>query len=85
VSSLSELVRGISAGARVAFANGAMSVTDGPFTESEELISYALYEVRSREEAVDWASRFVRAHRDNWAGWEGVIDIRKVMGPEDSA
>ncbi len=30
-------------------------MTDGPFTESKELISYALYEVRSKEEAVEWA------------------------------
>jgi hypothetical protein len=42
-------------------------------------------EVRSKEEAIEWASRFVKAHRDHWAGWEGVTDIRKVMGPEDFA
>jgi hypothetical protein len=73
------------AGARVAVAGGAMTVTDGPFTESKELISYALYEVRSKEEAIEWASRFMKVHRDHWAGWEGVTDIRKVMGPEDFA
>ena len=71
------------AGARVALENNRVIVTDGPFTESKELISYALMEVRSKEEAVEWASRFVKAHRDHWTGWEGVTDIRKVMGPED--
>jgi hypothetical protein len=32
-----------------------VTVTDGPFTESKELISYALYDLRSREEAIEWA------------------------------
>ena len=71
------------AGARVALAGGKVTVTDGPFTESKELISYALYEVRSREEAIEWASRFIRLHRDLWAGWEGQTDILQVMGQQD--
>ena len=36
---------------------GGLSVTDGPFAEAKEFISYAQYEVRSKEEAVEWASR----------------------------
>jgi len=71
------------AGARVTLAAGKVTVTDGPFTESKELISYALYDLRSREEAVEWASRFVRLHRDLWPGWEGQTDIRQVMGPDN--
>jgi len=71
------------AGARVALADGKLTVTDGPFTESKELISYALYEVRSKEEAVEWASRFVKLHRDLWPGWAGENEIRQVMGPQD--
>ena len=70
------------AGARVALAGGKVTVTDGPFTESKELISYALYEVRSKEEAVEWAARFIRLHRDLWPGWEGQTDILQVMGHE---
>jgi hypothetical protein len=69
--------------ARVALAGGALSVTDGPFTEAKELISYALYDVRAREEAVEWASRFVKIHRDLWPGWEGEADVLRVFGPED--
>ena len=72
------------AGARVAVAAGKVTVTDGPFTESKELISYALYEVRSKEEAIEWASRFMKVHRDLWAGWEGRTDILQVMGPQTS-
>lgn len=71
------------AGARVALYGGKLSVTDGPFAEAKETISYALYEVRSREEAVEWASRFIKLHRDLWEGWEGEADVLKVMGPED--
>jgi len=68
-------------GARVSLGGGKLTVTDGPFTESKELISYALYEVRSKEEAVEWASRFIKLHRDHWAGWTGSTDILQVMGP----
>ena len=71
------------AGARVAVAAGKVTVTDGPFTESKELISYAVYEVRSKEEVIEWASRFMRLHRDLWAGWEGQTEIRQVMGQHD--
>jgi hypothetical protein len=71
------------AGARVSLLGGALSTADGPFTESKELISYALYDVRSKEEAVEWASRFLRIHRDRWPGWEGEADVLKVFGPED--
>jgi hypothetical protein len=69
------------AGARVTLDGGKLTVTDGPFTESKELISYALYEVRSKEEAVEWASRFVKLHRDLWPGWTGATDVLQVMGP----
>jgi hypothetical protein len=71
------------AGARVSVYGGQLTVTDGPFAEAKETISYALYQVRSREEAVEWASRFLRLHRDLWPGWEGEADVLKVMGPED--
>ena len=71
------------AGARVAVAAGKVTVTDGPFTESKELISYALYDLRSRDEAIEWASRFVRLHRDLWPGWQGQTDILQVMGPDN--
>ncbi|MGH7436304.1 MAG: YciI family protein, partial [Polyangiaceae bacterium] len=68
--------------ARVTMTGGQLAVTDGPFTESKELISSALYEVRSKEEAIEWASRFMSLHRDLWPGWAGGTDILQVMGPE---
>ncbi|MEU6072290.1 YciI family protein [Micromonospora sp. NPDC047074] len=72
-----------SAGARVGLYGGRLSVTDGPFAEAKETISYALYQVRTREEAVEWASRFMKLHRDMWEGWEGEVEVLKVFGPED--
>jgi hypothetical protein len=71
------------AGAKVSLSGGRLSVTDGPFAEAKETISYALYEVRSKQEAVEWASRFLALHRDMWPGWEGDAEILKVFGPED--
>ncbi len=71
------------AGARVAVAGGEFSVTDGPFAESKEMISYAVYDVGSKEEAVEWTSRFMKLHQDLWDGWEGEADVIKVLGPED--
>ena len=71
------------AGARVVLTGGQISVTDGPFAEAKETISYALYEVRSKDEAVQWASRFMRLHQDLWPGWEGESEVLKVFGPED--
>jgi hypothetical protein len=73
------------AGARVQVAGGQLSVMDGPFAEAKEFISYALYDVRSKDEAVEWTSRFVRLHHELWPGWEGEADVLKVFGPEDFA
>jgi len=73
------------AGARVELTGGSITVTDGPFAEAKELISYAVYDVRSKEEAVEWSNRFLALHRDLWPGWEGQADVLKVFGPEDFA
>jgi hypothetical protein len=58
------------AGSRVTLAQGQLTAADGPFTESKELISYAVYDVRSKEDAVEWTNRFLKLHRDLWPGWE---------------
>jgi hypothetical protein len=71
------------AGAKVGVAGGRLSVTDGPFAEAKEMISYAIYQVRSKEEAVEWTSRFIRLHQELWPGWEGEARVLRVFGPED--
>jgi hypothetical protein len=73
------------AGARVSLRAGELSVTDGPFAEAKEFISYAIYDVRTKEEAVEWASRFLRLHQEHWPEFEGDIEVRKQFGPEDFA
>ncbi len=69
-------------GSRISLADGALTVTDGPFAESKELISYAVYDVRSKEEAVEWATRFIRLHQEHWAGWAGEADVQAVFGAD---
>ena len=71
------------AGARIELSGGHVSVTDGPFTEAKELVSYAVYQVTSKEEAVEWAGRFVDAHVAHWPGYECEVKVLKVLGPED--
>lgn len=68
---------------RVRVAGSQLDVIDGPFAEAKELISYAVYQVRSKEEVTEWTSRFVKVHRDLWPGWEGEAEISRVFGPED--
>jgi len=72
-------------GARIVAAGGRLSTTDGPFAETKEMISYAVYDVRSKEDALEWTSRFMRLHADLWPGWEGESVVLKVFGPEDLA
>jgi hypothetical protein len=66
-------------GATVTVRGGDLSVTDGPFAESKEMISYAVYDVRVKEDAVEWTSRFMQLHRDLWPGWEGVSRVVPVF------
>jgi hypothetical protein len=70
-----------SKGARVKFAAGRRIVVDGPFPETKELIAgYWLINVKSREEAIDWAKRVPNPHGD---GSEGEIELRQLFELED--
>ena len=52
---------------------------DGPFTESKEVVGgYCLLQARSKEEAVEWASRFLALHG---ADWEMGMEIRQLDDP----
>ena len=64
-------------GTHVTSSGGKITVTDGPFTESKEtILSFALVEVRSKEEAIELAKRFWQIVGNG----EGAI--RQVYGPE---
>jgi hypothetical protein len=61
-----------SMGARVSFSGGKPKVTDGPFTEAKEVIGgYWMIQVKSREEAIEWASRCPASDNE-------VIEVRQV-------
>ena len=67
-------------GKRLKLADGKLTVTDGPFTESKELVaSYALFEVKTMEEAVEWTTRFLKV-----VG-EGECELRPIFSAEDFA
>jgi len=62
-----------SMGARISFKGGKPRVTDGPFAEAKEVIGgYWMIQVRSKEEAVEWASRCPASNGD-------VIELRQVQ------
>jgi hypothetical protein len=66
-------------GARVKFSGAKRTVIDGPFAETKELIAgFWLWEVKSREEAIEWAKRI-----PNPTGEDGVVEIRQVYEAGD--
>ena len=66
-----------SVGARVSFPGGKAKVTDGPFAEVKEVIGgYWMIQVKSREEAIEWASRCPGSENE-------VIEIRQVQEMSD--
>jgi hypothetical protein len=66
-----------SAGARVTFRTGKAKVTDGPFAEAKEVLGgYWMIQVKSREEAIEWASRCP-------AGENDVVEVRQVQEMAD--
>jgi hypothetical protein len=68
-----------SKGARVRFSGPKRTVIDGPFAETKELVAgYWLWEVKSKEEAIEWVKRC-----PNPTGAEGEIEIRQVFEAED--
>jgi len=73
-------------GARVRLSGGKVTVTDGPFTETNEVIGgFAQFELKSKEAAVESAVRFMELHRKHWPGWEGETEVRQMFDPQDCA
>jgi hypothetical protein len=67
-------------GARVRFRNGKPTVTDGPFTETKELVAgFSIFNVKSKEEAIAWLKK--------WPTLDGhgnvELELRQVYEPED--
>jgi hypothetical protein len=68
-----------SKGARVKSSKGKITVTDGPFTETKELIcGFWIWQVKSLEEAIEWAKRMPNPQDE-----DGEVEIRPVFEAED--
>ncbi|HYE88371.1 MAG TPA: YciI family protein [Vicinamibacterales bacterium] len=66
-----------SAGVRVSFSGGKPKVTDGPFAEAKECVGgYWIIQVKSKEEAVEWAKRAPMSENE-------IIEIRQIQEIED--
>jgi hypothetical protein len=70
-------------GARIRLTGGSLTVTDGPFTETRELVGgYSVYEVKSKQEAIEWTYRFMRLFAEHWPAGECEAEIRQISeGP----
>jgi hypothetical protein len=67
-------------GALARVSQGKLVVTDGPFAEAKEVIGgFAMYDVKSKDDAVYWVKRFMQLHLDHWPGWEGETELRQVF------
>ncbi|MEU6278926.1 YciI family protein [Streptomyces sp. NPDC047028] len=63
-------------GTRVHWEGGKLSVTDGPFTESKEVIGgYALMQCKDKAEALEWAKRFLKVHEEYWTV---TLEVREI-------
>jgi hypothetical protein len=70
-------------GAQVRIKGGQLSVVDGPFVETKEVIGgYAIFELRDKEEAVAAAVEFMQLHKEHMPGWEGTCEVRMFASPE---
>jgi hypothetical protein len=72
-----------SKGWRIRYSGGKRTVIDGPFAETKELIAgYTIIQVKSREEAMEWARRFPNPAI---GGKDGEIEVRQMFELEDFA
>ena len=73
-------LRPTSEGVRVRLRRGNLSMIDGPFTETKEVIGgYALLEANSKADAVELIKRFLKIHGDDW---DIECELRQLDGPE---
>jgi hypothetical protein len=72
-----------SKGARVRVSGGKMSVTDGPFTETKELVGgFAILNAASKDEAIRLGKEFMQLHVDVLGpSYEGTLEVRPMFDP----
>jgi hypothetical protein len=68
------------ASTRVAVRDGKLITSDGPFTETKDVVGgFAIFELKSREEALERVTAFMDLHRKFWPGWQGETEIREIF------
>jgi hypothetical protein len=69
-------------GARIRLSNGKITVTDGPFIESKEIIGgWAILKADSKAAAIEAAKEFMDLHRQHWPEFEGESEVRPMFEP----
>jgi len=69
-------------GFRIRLAKGVISMTDGPFIETKEVIGgWAIIAADSKSEAVRIAQEFMELHRRHWPDFEGEAEVRPMFDP----
>jgi hypothetical protein len=72
-----------SAGAEVSVRKRKLAVTDGPFPETKEVIGgFAIFELPDLAAAIASARDFMALHQAHMPDWEGVCEVRQVMGSQ---
>ncbi len=73
-------LRPTSEGVRVRLSRGKLSTVDGPFTEAKEVIGgFAIFEAKSKKEAIELTKRFLLVHGDEW---DIECEVRQIEGPD---
>jgi hypothetical protein len=74
------------ASTHVRVTRGDLKTTDGPYSESKEVIGgFAIFDFKSKQAAIESAQQFMDLHRIHWPSWEGETEVRQILGPEDFA
>ncbi|HEY5675601.1 MAG TPA: YciI family protein, partial [Myxococcales bacterium] len=69
-------------GSRLRLAKGKITVSDGPFTESKEVIGgWAILKADSKAEAIRISRDFLELHRKHWPEFEGECEVRPMFDP----
>lgn len=70
-------------GKRVRVSGGKLTVVDGPFTETKEVVGgYAMIEAKTYEDAMALATKFMEIHRVHWPQFEGACEVRPLDNAE---
>lgn len=74
----------VTASTTVRIAQNKVTTTDGPFTEAKEVVGgFAIFDLKSKQEAVESAQQFMELHLKHWPGWEGATEVRQIFSADD--